>query len=151
MEPTKGEQNGKGDSKLQKKSFFVSFWKVAFCILGIVTIVGGIILPWLFQLFFPIFWPQLDISSLSGFMESASIIVSFLSLGLGAYSVWQARESEIQMAEALSGIHSIDDRQKVLMQSMNRAIRLGQKSGNSPKPGSPPSLNWDPPANDEQQ
>lgn len=146
----KAKEGGSGKSN----SGFVLFWKGAFCVFGVIAFVGGIIVPWFCQMFLPLFCPNKNLSSLDGFMGPASIVVSFLSLGLAVYSIWQAQESSKQMAEALSKLYLISDHvdylqkeqhtQSTYLMSIQRAANYRQMNPNSEE-----MKMWGPPADDE--
>lgn len=55
----------------------------------------------------PTFFPEADISGFKDYVTTSSVILSFLSTGLGGFSIWQANSSGEQSAKILNGIRAI--------------------------------------------
>ncbi len=69
----------------------------------------------------PTFFPNVDISGIKEYINTFCVILSFLSVGLGIYSIWQANVSGKQANEILKSIRSIESEQH-LSQDLIRVI-----------------------------
>lgn len=89
---------------------------VAVVLIGIFTIVllGVNVLA-------PTFFPNQDISGIKEYINTFCVILSFLSVGLGIYSIWQASVSGKQANEILKSIQAIEYEQNIA-QGLMRVI-----------------------------
>lgn len=71
----------------------------------------------------PTFFPNTDISGFQGYINTASIILSFLSVGLAIFSIWQASASGKQSQDILNMVQEIKDKQTTLSKDI---LRTGQ-------------------------
>lgn len=69
----------------------------------------------------PTFFPETDISGIKEYINTFCVILSFLSVGLGIYSIWQANGSGKQANEILKSIRAIE-REQHLSQDLMRVI-----------------------------
>lgn len=69
----------------------------------------------------PTFFPQTDISGFKDYINTFCVILSFLSVGLGIYSIWQTNESGKQANEIMKSIQLIE-RDQHLSQDLLRVI-----------------------------
>lgn len=69
----------------------------------------------------PTFFPKTDISGIKEYINTFCVILSFLSVGLGIYSIWQASGSGKQANEILKSIRAIE-REQHLSQDLMRVI-----------------------------
>lgn len=69
----------------------------------------------------PTFFPETDISGIKEYINTFCVILSFLSVGLGIYSIWQASGSGKQANEILKSIRAIE-REQHLSQDLMRVI-----------------------------
>lgn len=60
----------------------------------------------------PTLFPELNISGIKDYINTFCVILSFMSAGLGIYSIWQANLSGKQATEILNSIKSIEKEQK---------------------------------------
>lgn len=70
----------------------------------------------------PTFFPSTDISGIKEYINTFCIILSFLSVGLGMYSIWQASSSSKQANEILKSIREIELEQKTAKNLMRVII-----------------------------
>lgn len=146
---SKDSHSRKGRKKKADLKNWGEYWKVVFSIVGTIAIFGGILVPWLCQIYLPMINPNIDIESLEDILPTASIIVSFASAGLGIISIWQARESSTQMGEVLSRLEQIlTGVNSVLKEQHDRSIE-NAKNKNQMSVQMPLLRQWDDPAEDE--
>ena len=69
----------------------------------------------------PTFFPKTNISGIKEYINTFCVILSFLSVGLGIYSIWQASGSGKQANEILKSIQAIEHEQH-LSQDLMRVI-----------------------------
>lgn len=69
----------------------------------------------------PTFFPETNISGIKEYINTFCVILSFLSVGLGIYSIWQANGSGKQANEILKSIRAIE-REQHLSQDLMRVI-----------------------------
>lgn len=62
----------------------------------------------------PTFFPEVDISGFKNYTNAISVLLSFLSAGLGMFSIWQSNLSSQQSVEILNGIKDIEKEQKYI-------------------------------------
>jgi len=62
----------------------------------------------------PTLFPNVDISGFKDYINTSCVFLSFLSVGLGIYSIWQASQSGKQADEMLSTIRDLKYQQEVL-------------------------------------
>ena len=77
----------------------------------------------------PTFFPNTDISGIKEYINTFCVILSFLSVGLGIYSIWQSSVSSKQANEILKSIQAIEREQKLsqqLMQVISNAVDNGK-------------------------
>ncbi len=67
------------------------------------------------------FFPNQDISGIKEYINTFCVILSFLSVGLGIYSIWQASVSGKQANEILKSIQAIEYEQNIA-QGLMRVI-----------------------------
>lgn len=89
----------------------------------------------------PTFFPQANISGIKEYINTFCVILSFLSVGLGIYSIWQANGSGKQANEILKSIRAIEREQHLsqdLMRVITNVVDNGKtmKSSNASKEGS---------------
>lgn len=72
----------------------------------------------------PTFFPSTDISGIKEYINTFCIILSFLSVGLGMYSIWQASSSSKQANEILKSIREIELEQKTAKNLMRVIISV---------------------------
>lgn len=92
----------------------------------------------------PTFFPEKDISGFKNYINEFCVILSFLSVGLGIYSIWQTSGSGKQANEILKSIQAIEREQQLskdLMRVINNVIDNGKtiKTSNVNKQNS-----WEP-------
>lgn len=80
-------------------------WTV-FIIISIVVVLG-LIVPFFMTIFFPVFWPNIDVTTMGAWVQKSSSIIGLFSMGLGVLSIWQAKESNIESREMLKLITDI--------------------------------------------
>lgn len=76
----------------------------------------------------PTFFPETDISGFKDYINTFCVILSFLSVGLGIYSIWQASESGKQASEIMKSIQIIE-REQSLSQDLMRVIANAVDNG----------------------
>lgn len=69
----------------------------------------------------PTFFPNTNISGIKEYINTFCVILSFLSVGLGVYSIWQTSGSGKQANEILKSIRAIE-REQHLSQDLMRVI-----------------------------
>lgn len=69
----------------------------------------------------PTFFPKADISGIKKYIDTFCVILSFLSVGLGIYSIWQSSGSGKQANEILKSIQAIEHEHQ-LSQDLMRVI-----------------------------
>ena len=69
----------------------------------------------------PTFFPERDISGFIQYVNIFGIILSFLSAGLGIFSIWQANVSNKQVSEILQSLQSIEH-DKTLSKELIRVV-----------------------------
>lgn len=80
----------------------------------------------------PTFFPTVDISGIKQYINTFCTILSFLSVGLGIYSILQANGSGKQVNEILKSIRAIE-REQQLSQALMRVITNAVDNGNTMK------------------
>lgn len=70
------------------------------------------------KVFAPSFFPNTDISGFQDYINTFCVILSFLSVGLGLLSIWQANESNKQTTKMLETINDIKLQQEILAVSL---------------------------------
>lgn len=97
----------KVDPKLKKAAQWTTYFVIVFIILiTVISLVVNLVAPTLF--------PSTDISGFRAYINTAAMILSFLSAGLGFFSIWQANTSNRQAVDILNGIHEIEAKQDLL-------------------------------------
>ena len=69
----------------------------------------------------PTFFPETNISGIKQYINTFCIILSFLSVTLGVYSIWQSNGSSKQANEILQSVRAIEKEQH-LSQDLMRVI-----------------------------
>lgn len=70
------------------------------------------------KVFAPSFFPNTDISGFQDYINTFCVILSFLLVGLGLLSIWQANESNKQTTKMLETINDIKLQQEILAVSL---------------------------------
>lgn len=98
------------------KSTLLWTFYIALVIVGVFTIIllGVNVLA-------PTIMPETDISGIKEYINTFCVILSFLSVGLGIYSIWQANGSGKQANEILNSIRAIE-REQHLSHELMRVI-----------------------------
>lgn len=63
----------------------------------------------------PTFFPNANISGFKDYINTFCIILSFLSVGLGVFSIIQANESSKQVSEMTSSIQALKQQQEIFL------------------------------------
>uniref|UniRef100_UPI004055F309 hypothetical protein n=1 Tax=Agathobacter sp. TaxID=2021311 RepID=UPI004055F309 len=63
----------------------------------------------------PMFFPKTDISGVKNYINIACTILSFLSVGLGFFSIWQANQSGKQTIEMMQLLQNLEKKQSEMM------------------------------------
>ena len=82
----------------------------------------------------PTFFPKTDISGFKNYINAFCIVLSFLSVGLGIFSIWQASESGKQANEMINSIQVLKQQQEILLvtlKSTNDLIVVSQNKTDS--------------------
>lgn len=61
----------------------------------------------------PTFYPDTDISGVKQYINTFCVILSFSSVALGAYSIWQSNGSNRQVNEILQSVRAIEREQRL--------------------------------------
>lgn len=67
------------------------------------------------NVFAPTFFPSVDISGFKDYINTFCVILSFLSVGLGVFSIVQANESGKQANEMATSIQALKQQQEILL------------------------------------
>lgn len=67
----------------------------------------------------PAFFKDLDISGFSNYITISNIILAFLSVGLGFFSIWQASKSNKETEKILNKIQIVQQQQEILNNRIN--------------------------------
>lgn len=86
------------DNKLRKTILWTLYFIVVFFILI------GVFFPAVILMIQPICFPTTDISGFAGWIQTAGLVISFASVALGLFSVYQASKSETEMKTVLNTI-----------------------------------------------
>lgn len=68
----------------------------------------------------PTFFPNTDISGFTNYINVLCILLSFLSVGLGMYSIYQAAESGKQANKMINSIQALQKQQELLIVSLKK-------------------------------
>lgn len=63
----------------------------------------------------PTFFPSVNIDGFKSYINTFGIVLSFLSVALGVYSIWQAFASGKQATEMINSIHDLKQQQATLL------------------------------------
>lgn len=63
----------------------------------------------------PVFWPEIDVSSFTEYINNLCVMLSFASVALGTYSIWQASRSGKQASEMINSLHELKSQQALLV------------------------------------
>lgn len=110
-------------------------WSV-FIILIIITVIT--LFSLVMVMVAPTWFKGLDISGFNNYIIISGIILSFLSVGMGALSIWQAKASNKESAKILDKIQIIQHQQEIL----NNKFDL-LKFGNSFVSATSKPQNWE--------
>ena len=80
----------------------------------------------------PTFFPEQNISGFKDYINTLCVILSFLSAGLGIYSILQANMSEKQANGMINSIHELKEQQKLLLVTLKTTNDLSVVSANNP-------------------
>lgn len=69
----------------------------------------------------PTFFPEVDISGMKQYINTFCVILSFMSVVLGVYSIWQSNGSSKQANEILQSVQAIE-REQHLSQGLMHVI-----------------------------
>lgn len=72
----------------------------------------------------PTFFPSANIDGFKGYINTFGIVLSFLSVGLGVYSIWQAFASGKQATEMISSIHDLKQQQDTLLVTLKSTSEI---------------------------
>lgn len=103
-------------------------WTIYLLIILIVLFTVGSLLV---NVFAPTFFPNADISGFKDYINTFCVILSFLSVGLGVYSIWQASASGKQASEMIDSLHALKQQQEILLVTLKSTNDLGIVSVNS--------------------
>ena len=106
------------DPKLKKVAQWTTYFVIIFIIL--ITVISLVV-----NLIAPTFFPRANISGFKAYINTAAMILSFLSAGLGFFSIWQANTSSRQAVDILNGIHEIETKQDLLTKDI---ISMGKQN-----------------------
>lgn len=86
------------------------FWTlyIALTAIGVITFIFLMI-----NVLAPTFFPNANIDGIKDYINTFCIILSFLSIGLGFFSIWQSNEGSKQVKEILDSIIEIKTEQKL--------------------------------------
>ena len=87
----------------------------------------------------PTCFPNIDISGFENHLTNAAVFVSFLSAGLGAFSVWQANSSSKQSVEIIKKLNEIENEQ---LKISNNILSI-RKTNINKKYSTESGQNWD--------
>lgn len=88
-------------------------------IIILVAIVLGMLLPWLLMTYGPTLFPEKDLSGCESTLQTSSIVISFASAFLGAYSIYQAAASSKETKLLLERVNELNSYQ----QEMNKTVK----------------------------
>ena len=74
------------------------------------------------------FFPEKDISGFKEYINTLCVILSFLSAGLGCYSIWQAFVSDKHAEKIINSLQTIEREQRIaqdLMRVMTNTLDNG--------------------------
>lgn len=94
------------------------FW-TCYVVLVVVVIFTFILLG--VDVLAPTFFPETNISGIKQYINTFCVILSFLSVVLGVYSIWQSNGSSKQANEILLSVQAIE-REQHLSQDLMRVI-----------------------------
>lgn len=72
----------------------------------------------------PTFFPDVNIGGFKDYINTLGIIISFLSAGLGVYSILQANVSGKQAGEIIKSIHELKEQQEMLLVTLKTTDNL---------------------------
>lgn len=72
----------------------------------------------------PTFFPDVNIGGFKDYINTLGIIISFLSAGLGVYSILQANVSGKQASEMIKSIHELEEQQERLLVTLKTTDNL---------------------------
>lgn len=81
----------------------------------------------------PTFFPNKNISGFKDYVNTLCVILSFLSAGLGIYSILQANVSGKQANEMINSIHELKEQQEILLVTLKTTDNLSVVAANNPK------------------
>lgn len=99
---------------------------IAVIVIAIMTLISLAI-----NMLAPTFFPNKNISGFKEYINTSCIFLSFLSVGLGIYSIWQASESGKQANEMVSSIKALKQQQELLCVTLTSTKDLRVVSNNT--------------------
>lgn len=106
------------DQRLKKVIQWTTYFVIVFIIL--LTILSLTV-----NLIQPTFFPETNISGFQAYINTTAMILSFLSAGLGIFSIWQANTSGKQATDILNGIRDIERKQDLISKDI---ISIGKQN-----------------------
>ena len=96
---------------MDKKLKLVILWSlyILIAVIAVFTLISLAI-----NVFAPTFFPNTDISGFKDYIDTFCVILSFLSVGLGVFSIVQANESGKQASEMAASIQALKHQQELL-------------------------------------
>ncbi len=81
----------------------------------------------------PTFFPNTNINGFKDYINTLCVILSFLSAGLGIYSILQANVSGKQASEMINSIHELKEQQEIFLVTLKTTDNLSVVAANNPK------------------
>lgn len=81
----------------------------------------------------PTFFPNTNINGFKDYINTLCVILSFLSAGLGIYSILQTNVSEKQASEMINSIHELKEQQEIFLVTLKTTNNLSVVTANNPK------------------
>lgn len=81
----------------------------------------------------PTFFPNTNINGFKDYINTLCVILSFLSAGLGIYSILQANISGKQASEMINSIHELKEQQEIFLVTLKTTDNLSVVTANNPK------------------
>lgn len=81
----------------------------------------------------PTFFPNTNINGFKDYINTLGVILSFLSAGLGIYSILQANVSGKQASEMINSIHELKEQQEIFLVTLKTTDNLSVVTANNPK------------------
>lgn len=110
------------DDRLKKAISWACFWMI------LVGIVFGMLIPWFVVTYGPTLFPKADFSGFENSMNTSSIIVSFASAVLGAFSIYQASASSKEMKNLLNQVNRLNAQQEEMNRMLQPLVHFGEST-----------------------